>query len=56
MSEIENKISQLEKDVDWFYSADFKLDEASNKYQETLKLGKEIEQDLDNLKNEIELI
>jgi len=53
---ISDKITKLNTQVEWFYSDDFSLDEASEKYQAAIKLAKDIEQDLNSLKNEIELI
>ena len=42
--------------MEWFYSDDFKLDEATDRYKEAVKLAKEIEKDLVELKNEIEVL
>ena len=53
---ISDKISELKTGVEWFYSDDFKLEEASEKYKALTALAKEIEGDLDGLKNEIEVI
>lgn len=53
---INQKIDELNQKVDWFYSDEFCLDEATAKYKEASKLAKEIEADLDNLKNEISVI
>jgi len=53
---INDKITELNEKVEWFYGDDFKLDEASAKYKEATKLAKEIEEDLKNLKNEIKVI
>lgn len=53
---ISDKISELKTGVEWFYSNDFKLEEASEKYKALTTLAKEIEGDLDSLKNEIEVI
>ena len=53
---ISDKISELKEGVDWFYSEDFKLEDASERYKAITVLAKEIEQDLDNLKNEIKVI
>lgn len=53
---ISDKISELKAGVEWFYSDDFKLEEASEKYKALTTLAKEIEGDLDSLKNEIEVI
>lgn len=55
-SNLNQKIAQLDAAVDWFYSKDFALDVAREKYEETKKLAKEIEEDLKNLKNEIEIL
>lgn len=53
---INEKIEELNKSVEWFYSDEFKLEEASEKYKEATKLAKEIEEDLKSLKNEIKII
>ena len=53
---LNQKIANLDNAVEWFYSDDFNLDEATAKYKETLNLAKEISSDLDNLKNEIEVL
>lgn len=53
---INQKISQLEADIDWFYGEDFSLDQAAEKYQSAIKLVKTIEQDLADLKNKIEIL
>ncbi len=53
---INEKIEELKSGVDWFYSDDFDLDEASKRYKELIKLAKEIESDLTEMKNEITVI
>jgi exonuclease VII small subunit len=53
---ISDKISDLKTGVEWFYSDDFKLEEASEKYKAMTELAKEIEKDLAELKNEIKVI
>lgn len=53
---ISDKISDLKTGVEWFYSDDFKLEEASEKYKAMTELAKEIEKDLTELKNEIKVI
>ena len=53
---LNEKITDLDNKVEWFYGDDFKLEEATDKYKETLTLAKEIETDLNNLKNEIEVL
>lgn len=53
---LNQKIEQLDSAVEWFYSDEFKLEEATEKYKNTLELAKEIEKDLSDLKNEIEVL
>jgi exodeoxyribonuclease VII small subunit len=53
---LNQKIAKLDGEVEWFYSDDFKLEEAISKYKNAVKLAKEIEKDLDELKNEIEVL
>ena len=53
---INQKIEQLDNEVEWFYSDEFKLEEATERYKTAIKLAKEIEKDLGELKNEIEVL
>lgn len=53
---LNEKIAELDGKVEWFYSDDFKLDEAVEKYKQAAELAKEIEKDLAELKNEIEVL
>lgn len=53
---INQKISQLDESVEWFYSDDFALDQAIEKYQQTVKLAQSVEQDLTELKNQVEVV
>ncbi len=53
---LNEKINELDKKVEWFYSDEFKLEEAVENYKDAAKLAKEIEGDLTNLKNEIEVL
>lgn len=53
---LNQKIENLDQKVDWFYSEDFTLEKAVDNYKDALKLAKEIEKDLTNLKNEIEVL
>ena len=53
---LNQKIEKLDGQVEWFYSDDFKLEDAVDKYKEAAKLAKEIEKDLNELKNEIEVL
>ena len=53
---VSEKIDELKSGVEWFYSDGFKLEEASEKYKALTTLAKEIETDLNDLKNEIKVI
>ena len=53
---VSEKILELKTGVDWFYSDDFKLVEASDRYKALTNLAKEIEKDLAEMKNEINVI
>ena len=55
-SNLNQKIEKLDAEVEWFYSDDFKLEEAVKRYREAIEMAREIENDLDNLKNEIEIL
>jgi hypothetical protein len=54
--QISEKISDLKAGVDWFYSDEFKLELASEKYKDLTALAKEIQSDLVEMKNEINVI
>ncbi len=53
---LNQKIEELNNEVEWFYSDDFQLDEATVKYKNAVNLAKDIEKDLNELKNEIEIL
>lgn len=53
---LNQKIAELDTQVEWFHSDEFKLEDAVDKYKKATKLAKEIEHDLDKLKNEIEIL
>ena len=53
---LNQKIAELDGQVEWIYSDDFKLEEATDNYKKALELAKDIEEDLKNLKNEIEVL
>ena len=53
---INEKITRLNHDVEWFYGEDFSLDVAIEKYKKAIELSNEIESDLNNLKNQVEVI
>ena len=53
---INTKIDELNTKFERFFGDDFKLESASANYRAAVKLAKEIESDLINLKNEIKQI
>ena len=53
---LNQKLEELEKSTDWFYSDEFSLEEAVLKYKEAIKLAKSLQKDLDDLKNEVEVL
>ena len=53
---LNEKIVELDKKVEWFYSDEFKLEDATKNYKEAATLAREIEDDLTKLKNEIEVL
>lgn len=53
---ITQKIAQLDEAAEWFYGDDFALGQALAKYQQAAKLASEIQQDLEQLKNQVEVI
>lgn len=53
---INEKITKLNQEVEWFYSDDFSLDNAIDKYKKAIELSNNIESDLNNLKNQVEVI
>ena len=53
---LNQQIEELDAQVEWFYSDDFKLEEAPEKYRAAVKLARDIEEDLKKLQNEIEIL
>lgn len=53
---ITQKLAQLDDSIEWFYGDEFALDQALPKYQSAAKLAEEIQQDLEQLKNKVEVI
>ena len=53
---LSQKIEELDKNMEWFYSDDFNLDAAVEKYEKTLKMAKEVNEDLVKMKNKIEIL
>ena len=53
---INQKLEQLDQQIEWFYGEDFSLEQAAEKYQAAAAAAKEIESDLSEIKNQIEII
>ncbi|MBQ6320666.1 hypothetical protein IJI17_00360 [Candidatus Saccharibacteria bacterium] len=53
---LNDKITNLNAQIQWFYSDDFSLDLAEKNYKAALSLAKEIETDLSSLKNRITVL
>lgn len=53
---INQKLEQLDQQIEWFYGEDFSLEQAAEKYQTAATAAKEIESDLSEIKNQIEII
>lgn len=53
---INQKLEQLDQQIEWFYGEDFSLEQAAEKYQAAATATKEIESDLSEIKNQIEII
>lgn len=53
---LNQKIEKLDAEVEWFYSDEFELEKATEKYKQAVELAKDIEKDLEDLKNEIEVL
>lgn len=53
---LNQKIEELDKNMEWFYSDDFNLDAAVEKYEKTLKMAKEVNEDLVKMENKIEIL
>lgn len=53
---IQEKMADLSRLVAWFDSDDFAIEAALDKFHEAEKLAAEIENDLQHLKNEIEVV
>lgn len=53
---INDKIAQLDHEIEWFYGEDFQLDRAVEKYQAASKLATEIDRELGELRNQVEVV
>ena len=53
---LNQKIGKLDSEVEWFYSDEFKLEDAVEKYKGAAELANSIKDDLEKLKNEIQVL
>lgn len=53
---IADKIEKLEELLQWFESEDITVEDSLKKYEDALKLSKELEADLQAAKNQVEII
>lgn len=53
---IQDKITELSKLVSWFDSDEFVLEKAIDTFKQAEKLAEEIEQELNALKNDIQVV
>lgn len=53
---INQKLTQLQTQIDWFYSDDFDLAQATENYKSAIALTRDIEADLNTMKNDIQVI
>ena len=53
---IAQKIEKLEELLKWFESEEITVEESLKKYEEALRLSKELEADLQAAKNQVEVI
>lgn len=53
---INGLLEQLDKEMAWFYSDEFRLEEARERFLAVKKLAEQAEERLLNMKNEIEVL
>ncbi len=53
---LNKRLEELDKKISWFYSDEFSLDESVEKYKGAMAYATEIKKDLQELKNEIEVL
>ena len=53
---LNDKIKELEEKIDWFYSDDFDLEEAVANYKVAIKMAKDLQKELTELRNEVEVL
>lgn len=55
-STIQDKITQLRTQLEWFDGDEFVLEESIERFKQAETLAKEIEEDLRQLKNEVKVV
>jgi len=55
-NDLQSKIDELDKMIEWFESDQFRIDEALLKYEKAENLAKEIQNELNNIKNKVTVI
>lgn len=53
---ISKKLEKLEQLLEWFESEEITVEEALSKYEEALKLSRQLEKQLQDAKNQVEVI
>lgn len=53
---IKDKTEELNKIIAWFSGDDFEIEKALERFKEAQKLAADIEKELNQLKNEIEIV
>lgn len=53
---IQSRMDELQELLGWFDSDEFKLEQATEKYQAAMKLADAIEKDLMTLKNDVQVL
>ncbi len=53
---LQAKIDRLDQLADWFYSDEFELDQALERYKQAITLAEEIQMDLKHLQNEVTIL
>lgn len=53
---IQEKLAELDKQIEWFDSEDFVLEEAVERFKLAEKLAEEVKTDLESVKNDITVL
>lgn len=51
-----SKMQELEELLAWFESGELSVEEALKKYEQAIKLAKELEKELETAKNKVEIL